>query len=75
MAQKGKSSAGNIFMTIVWIVLGTVLAVAVLRAFDWNLFGVINWVVGWFSYVVGYGADLLTGNPTFQDLTTVPDSQ
>lgn len=52
------------------LVLGVL--VAVMRAFDWDVFGVVDWIWTFFSGLVMSVADFLTGRSEFQQIVKAP---
>lgn len=54
-----------------WIVIAG-LALALLRAFNFDVIGVIQWAFNWIWGAIMTVADFLTGNPTFQRAVDSP---
>lgn len=65
-------SIGRMIMNVFWGILLIGLAMALLRAFDWDIFGIIEWIWSGASKLVTAVADFFTGNATFQKVTKAP---
>jgi hypothetical protein len=71
----GKNSGGGLGHTIGRVLLALVLIgflIAVLRVFDWDPFGVIDWAWNLVTTVVTRISDFFSGNRTFQEVFTAP---
>lgn len=74
-ATAAKRKSGD-FMSTMWktimIVSALGLLLALMRAFGWDIFSIIEWVFGWFSAVVNAVADFFSGNASFQRAVQEP---
>lgn len=68
----GGMSVGRIIMNIFWGILLIGLSIALLRAFNWDVFGIVNWIWNIASKIVYAVADFFSGNETFQNVTKAP---
>lgn len=50
----------------------TGLIFALLRAFNFDLFGLFDWVIGWAIGIITSVSDFFSGNPTFQKIVESP---
>lgn len=75
MAQKsgGSGLAKNVKQLVIFVFICG-LGLALLRAFDYDPFALIQWIWDWFVVVVTKIADFFTGNGTFQKATKAPTS-
>lgn len=73
MAQaKRGGGVGSMFMkSLMYLIIGGFLF-ALLRTFDYDPFGVINWIFEMFMGTLTRIADVFTGNDTFRRLTSAP---
>lgn len=68
--MSGKAGgAGNkaLKMLGIFVVIG--FLVAILRVFDWDPFGVIDWIINWVLMIITSIADFFGGNEYFQKFT------
>lgn len=73
MAHKsGGNSVGRIIMKIFWTLLCLGLLYALLRAFNWDPFVLLEWAWNWIVAIVTRIADFFTGNEAFQRVTKAP---
>lgn len=70
MGKKG-TLVNKILRALGWMVL-LGFVVALLRAFDFDPFGIIDWVFGLTGRIIGAIADFFSGNTYFQALTNRP---
>lgn len=61
-------SVGRVILTII----GIAFFVALMRVFNWDPFGVLDWAWSWIKYIVMGIADWLAGNGWFQKATRKP---
>lgn len=57
--------------------MGVVIAglfLALLRAFNFDLFGLFDWAIAWVINVLTAVSDFFSGNPTFQKVVEAPKS-
>lgn len=59
---------GKIFM---WVMVAGLL-LALLRAFNFDLFGLGDWLIGWITGIITTVSDFFSGNPTFQKIVEAP---
>lgn len=55
-------------------ILITGLIYAILRAFNFDLFGVFDWFIGWAIDLITRVSDFFSSNPTFQKVVEAPKS-
>lgn len=69
--SKSGGIVGTIWKTVIaLIIIGA--SVALLRAFDWDVFSVINWVWSWLTTIVDNIANFFTGRSEFQEIVKAP---
>lgn len=71
MGKKGTLSNKILRGLGILVLMG--LAVALLRAFDFDPFGIIDWIFSWVGTVVSAIADFFGGNQYFKTFTDKPN--
>lgn len=56
------------------IIIGIGLLYALLRAFNWDVFVLVDWAWSWIVSIVTSIADFFSGNDTFQKVTKAPST-
>jgi len=54
------------FRNIVLGLLAAGLVLAIMRAFSWNPFGVVEWLCSFIEHIVNHIANFFSGNDTFK---------
>lgn len=73
--SKKKRSGGGVISTISRAFMYLMLAgliIALLRVFNWDPFGVMEWLWSMVMGVVLYVSDWFSGNETFREITRAP---
>lgn len=65
----GTKKAGGKAMQFLGLLVIVGFAVALLRAFDWDPFGVIDWIINWVITIITAISDWFGGNQYFQAFT------
>lgn len=58
---------------VMWLgsmIIWTALFVALLSRFNWDIIALAEWIVGFILDIIMSLADKISGNPTFQDVTS-----
>ena len=63
MAQRKQK---HTFRNIVLGLLAAGLVLAIMRAFSWNPFGVVEWLCSFIVHIVNHIANFFSGNDTFK---------
>lgn len=63
---------GRIIKNIIWGILLSGLMYALLRAFNYDPFAIVEWAWNGIFSIVTRIADFLTGNAAFQEVTKAP---
>lgn len=58
----------RIIKTILFIILGLALLIAICKVFNYDPFGMINWTANFFIYIVTKLADTIYNFPLFRHL-------
>lgn len=58
----------KVFMSILF----AGLLLALLRVFNYDPFGIFEWIVSWLKWVIDSIANLFLGSPIFHDITRKP---
>jgi hypothetical protein len=75
MSAPAKKKSGGIMSTFwrgVMIVAALGLLLAIMKAFGWDIFALIEWAFSWVSTVINAVADFFMGNPSFQKAVQEP---
>ena len=62
----------RIIVKIFWTLILLGLGYALLRAFNWDPFSLLEWAWDWSVAIVTKVADFFTGNEAFQKVTKAP---
>jgi putative flippase GtrA len=68
-----RKSSGGMVKQILIFFLACGFGLAVLRVFNYDPFGVVDWLFSWASNIIGRIADFFSGNETFQKATRKPE--
>lgn len=72
MALRGRRSIGNTILKVIGYFLLGGLLIALLRAFDFDPFGIIDWIWNIGTSILNKIADWFSNNDTFQNVTRAP---
>lgn len=53
-------------------IVATGLILALLKAFNFDLFGLCDWAIAWVINILTTVSDFFSGNPTFQKVVEAP---
>lgn len=78
--RRGGGKGMNMIIKIILIIVGAGFVMALMRAFNYDVFGIIDWiwrtgvnVISWvFNKPISGVADTFSGNESFQNLTKAP---
>lgn len=71
-SRKGGSGVIGFLKQAGLFILLAGLVIALLRVFNWDPFGILEWAWQWIQTIVYGIADFLTGNDTFRKITEKP---
>lgn len=73
MARRRSGGIGNRFLQVVGYILLAAVILALLRTFDMDPFGVIDWLWSWLVSIVTRISDWLMNNEVFREITDKPN--
>mgnify|MGYP001460811854 FL=1 len=57
---------GGMLGTILFVVIGLSLALAICRVFNYDPFGIIDWLINGFTYTINHLTDLIYNSAPFK---------